>query len=234
MAIDKESRLDIVMTFGHTCVAIENKIRAGDRHRQLERYHAYASKWHSSQGDLPYVAWRRPGRGLARMLAAGSGQVRFLRNGCACLAGRLHQGSRSPSADPGDPRALPGVAAESDGQVDGRTGHGPTGVAGAKAGRHLQLRAGAEDRGGDDRVQHRDGMEVLADIEGEAVEGRRTILAAGGNRRGSSSVESTQGGRPRDYQPRAHWHEEQVEIRLDVPCGVRRRARAIPELSAWK
>ena len=45
LAIDKESRLDIVLTFGNTCVVIENKIGAGDQHRQLERYHAYASKW---------------------------------------------------------------------------------------------------------------------------------------------------------------------------------------------
>jgi len=49
LTIDKESRLDIVMTFGKTCVVVENKIRAGDQHRQLERYHAYASRWHSHE-----------------------------------------------------------------------------------------------------------------------------------------------------------------------------------------
>ena len=43
--IDKESRIDIVMTIGDMCVVVENKIRAGDRHRQLERYHAYANQW---------------------------------------------------------------------------------------------------------------------------------------------------------------------------------------------
>ena len=45
LTIDKESRIDIVMTVGDMCVVIENKIRAGDRRRQLERYHAYAKKW---------------------------------------------------------------------------------------------------------------------------------------------------------------------------------------------
>ena len=49
LAIDKESRLDIAMTFGNMCVVVENKIRAGDQHRQLERYHAYASKWDSHE-----------------------------------------------------------------------------------------------------------------------------------------------------------------------------------------
>ena len=45
LAIDKESRIDIVMTIGDMCIVIENKVCALDRPRQLERYYDYASKW---------------------------------------------------------------------------------------------------------------------------------------------------------------------------------------------
>ena len=44
--IDKESRIDILMTLGDdACVVVENKIYAGDQPRQLERYHEYAANW---------------------------------------------------------------------------------------------------------------------------------------------------------------------------------------------
>lgn len=60
LTIDKHSRIDIVMTIGDMCVVVENKMRADDRPRQLERYHAYAKQWGSHrvfyltlQGDEP-------------------------------------------------------------------------------------------------------------------------------------------------------------------------------------
>ncbi len=43
--IDKASRIDLILLIGDTCVVVENKIRAPDQCRQLERYHAYASQW---------------------------------------------------------------------------------------------------------------------------------------------------------------------------------------------
>ena len=45
LRVDNESRIDIVMTMGNLCIVVENKIRAHDQHRQLERYHEYASRW---------------------------------------------------------------------------------------------------------------------------------------------------------------------------------------------
>ena len=45
LTIDKESRIDIEMTIGDLCIVIENKVGAGDQRRQLERYHAYATRW---------------------------------------------------------------------------------------------------------------------------------------------------------------------------------------------
>ena len=47
LTIDRESRIDIVMTIGDMCIVVENKIRAGDRRWQLQRYHAHAKKWDS-------------------------------------------------------------------------------------------------------------------------------------------------------------------------------------------
>lgn len=47
LMIDKESRIDIVMTIGDMCIVVENKIYADDQPRQLERYHAYAADWPS-------------------------------------------------------------------------------------------------------------------------------------------------------------------------------------------
>ena len=35
------------MTIGDLCIVIENKVGAGDQRRQLERYHAYATRWDS-------------------------------------------------------------------------------------------------------------------------------------------------------------------------------------------
>ena len=43
--IAKGSRADILVEVGETMVVIENKIHAGDRPAQLERYHAYADQW---------------------------------------------------------------------------------------------------------------------------------------------------------------------------------------------
>ena len=44
--INKESRIDILMTLGDdACVVVENKIYAGDQPGQLKRYHDYAATW---------------------------------------------------------------------------------------------------------------------------------------------------------------------------------------------
>ena len=47
LTVDKDSRIDIVMTFGDMCIVVENKICADDQPRQLERYHEYAARWSS-------------------------------------------------------------------------------------------------------------------------------------------------------------------------------------------
>lgn len=44
-SVDSASRIDILMWTDHMCVVVENKIDAGDQHRQLERYHAYGRHW---------------------------------------------------------------------------------------------------------------------------------------------------------------------------------------------
>ena len=43
--VGPESRADIVIEAGDTCIVIENKIHALDQVGQLERYHAYAAQW---------------------------------------------------------------------------------------------------------------------------------------------------------------------------------------------
>ena len=52
--ISEGSRADILVEIGdETMIVIENKIHAGDRHAQLERYHAYADGWHN--GKVVYL-----------------------------------------------------------------------------------------------------------------------------------------------------------------------------------
>ena len=44
VTVDTGSRVDILLEWDDICVVVENKIHAGDRCRQLERYHCYASQ----------------------------------------------------------------------------------------------------------------------------------------------------------------------------------------------